>query len=900
MAATACLIGVPRRVVFPILTAQCAHQVARGYLGHEELTRAKFFSSSSDWPGSGGEGSGNERERKPSVGARGGAAFNYPTRWFRSGDLGRWVRVGGEKAEKEAMLEIIGRKDLQVVVGCGCIGALRPPAPTPTTPTDLFLLHTASAYGAPHATVVCCGVIACGILVQVKLRGFRIEVEEVEAVLRCSPLVRTCAVTVAGTPPRLIAWIRLEPSPVEVALAGSLDETPADRLEGSGEMVRLEGQRVLREGGQVALRVLCLQRMPAHQVPHMVALSALPLTSNGKIDRAALSGELAPPYCNWLSSSRQDASPRDLPDGASADAHQDMTELERTIALIWADTLGLNDPPPRTTTGSMETKCALCVGSQGPARQPPEAGTSGVSGRVCKEEGAGNGKECTHELSADAQFFELGGDSASAIRMLLALDRRLEDLGLLPTSGVGGGGRIPGGGYSKAASGSADRVRVWMCGLQRKPRLKDFCHFINWSLTAEPAGGQAAGAMAMTGQSSRVQAADAWGSAVLAALERDLPVEEDQHRMQAAALVIAASRGHKNVVLSLLTVSRANPDGEWSRLDKAAPCPLLLAAEHGYLDVVEALRAAGATVGAVTADHANGAQLAASRGHLGVVSALLASRGTQKGLALQACDLNKWSLLHYAASQGHASVINEVFKGAAPASVRSFVDLKDRWSRTALAYSLMNGHLGAFEALLAHGASLGESAGLPLNRLDAWKPALLLALGALLSPETQHASPSSTGNVIVEHDAGVATERLQVVECAIAERSRIGCHVNAVNLALACVCMTRLRHHRAASERQLPAILAYVQAIWKLLKEVSGDGGERLIFQGAPGIWAEDIRREGEGEGVDLREAAGESGSSCVWKLVKHLMLVLLDGITHLCGSIMRARSCDLWITPDA
>ena len=38
-------------------------------------------------------------------------------------------------------------------------------------------------------------------------------------------------------------------------------ETPADRLEGSGEMVRLEGQRVLREGGQVKLRVLCLHRL---------------------------------------------------------------------------------------------------------------------------------------------------------------------------------------------------------------------------------------------------------------------------------------------------------------------------------------------------------------------------------------------------------------------------------------------------------------------------------------------------------------------------------------------------------------------------------------------------------------------------------------------------------------
>lgn len=56
--------------------------------------------------------------------------------------------------------------------------------------------------------------------------------------------------------------------------------------------MRLEGERVLKEGGQVALRVLCLQRMPAHQVPsQMVAVPNLPLTSNGKLDRSALSGD---------------------------------------------------------------------------------------------------------------------------------------------------------------------------------------------------------------------------------------------------------------------------------------------------------------------------------------------------------------------------------------------------------------------------------------------------------------------------------------------------------------------------------------------------------------------------------------------------------------------------------
>lgn len=228
-------------------------QVARGYLGDDELTRSKFFYSRfSNAAGSAehcaahpaGGGSAPDSEDGAPRPADGNDAFQA-TRWFRSGDLGRWVHVSGQ----EAVLQVLGRKDLQV-----------------------------------------------------KLRGFRIEVEEIEAVLRCSPLVCGCVVTVAGTPPRLVAWLalRLEHS---LPPPSSLEEGegPASREEESEEekadddhreRVRLEGECVLKEGGLVALRVLCQQRMPAHQVPsQMVAVPNLPLTNNGKIDRSALSGE---------------------------------------------------------------------------------------------------------------------------------------------------------------------------------------------------------------------------------------------------------------------------------------------------------------------------------------------------------------------------------------------------------------------------------------------------------------------------------------------------------------------------------------------------------------------------------------------------------------------------------
>ena len=151
MSANVCLI-IPyahdTRVCTRVHPRARRHQVARGYLGHEELTRAKFFSAPSDWPGWGGEGSGKERERKPrdvvaAVATGGAESFDDPTRWFRSGDLGQWVMVGRGGAEKEAMVEILGRKDLQVV--CGCIGAVRSP-------------------GAPHATVACWWVSACDTL----------------------------------------------------------------------------------------------------------------------------------------------------------------------------------------------------------------------------------------------------------------------------------------------------------------------------------------------------------------------------------------------------------------------------------------------------------------------------------------------------------------------------------------------------------------------------------------------------------------------------------------------------------------------------------------------------------------------------------------------------------------
>ncbi|MFD4561725.1 amino acid adenylation domain-containing protein, partial [Streptomyces sp. NPDC058469] len=95
---------------------------------------------------------------------------------------------------------------------------------------------------------------------QVKVRGFRIEPGEVEAVLASHPQVRTAVVTVFGDSEdrRLAAYL-----------------VPADHSVGVPSVA--------------GLRAFAGERLPAFMVPSVfVELASLPLTVNGKLDRAAL------------------------------------------------------------------------------------------------------------------------------------------------------------------------------------------------------------------------------------------------------------------------------------------------------------------------------------------------------------------------------------------------------------------------------------------------------------------------------------------------------------------------------------------------------------------------------------------------------------------------------------
>ncbi len=128
---------------------------------------------------------------------------------------------------------------------------------------------------------------------QIKIRGFRMEPGEIEAVLRQQPGVLDAVVVARDTgsgEPRLVAYL--------VASTGSASDAE--------------------------LRRSLEQRLPEHMVPAVfVALDCLPRTPNGKLDRSALPEPEAP----GSESARPFVAPR--------------TRLEELVARIWAEVLGV-------------------------------------------------------------------------------------------------------------------------------------------------------------------------------------------------------------------------------------------------------------------------------------------------------------------------------------------------------------------------------------------------------------------------------------------------------------------------------------------------------------------------------------------------------------------------------
>ncbi len=125
---------------------------------------------------------------------------------------------------------------------------------------------------------------------QVKVRGHRIELGEIEAALESHPVIRQAAVIATATrPPRLIALL-------------------------TGTGLELDPQ---------TLASFLSERLPAYSIPNtFIQLDAFPLTSNGKVDRQALTR---------IAEEQPDITDDEPPQG----------ELETTLANIWSELLDI-------------------------------------------------------------------------------------------------------------------------------------------------------------------------------------------------------------------------------------------------------------------------------------------------------------------------------------------------------------------------------------------------------------------------------------------------------------------------------------------------------------------------------------------------------------------------------
>src|SRR6266566_5961562 len=131
---------------------------------------------------------------------------------------------------------------------------------------------------------------------QVKVRGFRIEPGEIEAVLAAHPRVQAAVTVVFGdeAQARLAAWL--------------VPASPAEGIPPANE-----------------LRAFLGERLPEFMIPAVFTeLAALPLTPSGKVDRAALPA----PDATRPEVGGRYVAPR--------------TETERVLAGIWAQVLGID------------------------------------------------------------------------------------------------------------------------------------------------------------------------------------------------------------------------------------------------------------------------------------------------------------------------------------------------------------------------------------------------------------------------------------------------------------------------------------------------------------------------------------------------------------------------------
>lgn len=143
---------------------------------------------------------------------------------------------------------------------------------------------------------------------QIKIRGQRVELGEIEAALKLHPAIRECAVVASahsGTDSSDHARIKISDARSIRSLVGYIvsEKSPAPSA--------------------AELRDFVKHKLPDFMAPSkFVALAALPLSPNGKVDRSALP-------------------PPELPAPEADEIFEPRTEIETLVAQVWQDALRL-------------------------------------------------------------------------------------------------------------------------------------------------------------------------------------------------------------------------------------------------------------------------------------------------------------------------------------------------------------------------------------------------------------------------------------------------------------------------------------------------------------------------------------------------------------------------------
>eukprot|EP00392_Amoebophrya_sp_AT5.2_P002516 g2521.t1 len=440
----------------------------------------------------------------------------------------------------------------------------------------------------------------------------------------------------------------------------------------------------------IALRAFCESKLPRHAVPHRFVelVGPMPLTTSGKVDRKRVVAE-----------NLERATGRD----------SDLEQLERNRVTPASHEQLLHSIPTTATE-----KRLVGLWSELFA-QPPS----------------------TVKIDLRSHFFECGGTSAIAVQMVRCLEEgrsalnpsREERRNASPGTSMKTNGHVAKRTGEEAAE-NAEMLHRKLCGLLRKPRLREYASFLDWA-DATSSTDQTNAPSASTSTESellysclrvgdekclsvllRSGAVDANGgfsksfrgvtTPLLYILERSYGKDGEGERL-------VDERKRKRLVGSLI-----EHGADWTLGDAAGRTPFHLLARipfatcafvRGCFDSVlqrgeYPLSAGEGGPGSSSSPFGStstGASTAAIREHV-------------KTLLLMPKDANKWNVLFYAVAAGNLALVKTLFKWASsssqddcPAKIRQGLfrlDAVDRWGKSVLHYAVENGDLGMTEFLL--------------------------------------------------------------------------------------------------------------------------------------------------------------------------------------------------------